>query len=101
MTVSTTITRRCFAGCGALAAAALFGIAPSPAAALTMTGADRKCGTCQHWRGARTLAADKRSVTIADGTKGMCGNSGSPMFNKETSATQVFNGGYAKWGELA
>lgn len=91
------ITRRVLASmvAGTAVAAAL------PAAAQTAFPAtERKCATCDFWKGARTASADKASVSVASGARGICGNPQSPLFNKESRADQVFANGWKRWSAL-
>jgi len=96
-----TITRREFAAgavfAGTLGAGAL---GATDAKAATFQASDRRCATCDFWGGQRTLAGDKTSVTVADGATGICGNSQSPLYNRQARADQVFNNGYRRWREF-
>lgn len=86
-------------GCGA--AAMLLAGAVNDAAAASFAASDRRCATCDFWGGQRSLAADRRSVTTADGATGICNNPQSPLFNRQARADQVFPNGYQRWRELA
>jgi hypothetical protein len=86
-------------GCGA--AATLLAGAVQDAAAASFAASDRRCATCDFWGGQRSLAADRRSVTTADGATGICNNPQSPLFNRQARADQVFPNGYQRWRELA
>lgn len=68
--------------------------------AATFQAGDRRCATCDFWGGQRTAAADKSSVTVVDGTTGLCNNPQSPLYNRQSRADQVFNNGYRRWREL-
>lgn len=96
-----SFSRRSFAKCVALAvtAGATLNFA-SGAQAATFPASDRRCATCDFWGGQRTSAADKTSVTVADGTTGICNNPQSPLYNRQARADQLFNNGYRRWREL-
>jgi hypothetical protein len=85
-------------GCGA--AALLLAGGGNDAAAASFAANDRRCATCDFWGGQRSLAADRRSVTTADGATGICNNPQSPLFNRQARADQVFANGYRRWREL-
>lgn len=86
-------------GCGA--AALVLAGGGNDAAAASFAANDRRCATCDFWGGQRSLAADRRSVTTADGATGICNNPQSPLFNRQARADQVFANGYRRWRELA
>ncbi len=96
------ISRRDFAG---IAALALVGgsqiVSPSRAQAATFPAGERRCATCDYWKGQRTLSSDKTSVGVADGATGICGNPQSPLYNRPTRPDQLFNAGYRKWADIA
>ena len=95
------VSRRDFAKCAAGAASLAASLASTPKAhAATFQASDRRCATCDFWGGQRSAAADKSSVTVADGTTGICNNPQSPLYNRQTRADQVFNNGYRRWREL-
>jgi hypothetical protein len=96
------LTRRGFQGvaAGAAAAAAAALGAAGRARAADFRASDRRCATCDFWRGARTASADRQTVTVADGTTGICSNPQSPLYNRPTRPDQVFNQGYRKWADL-
>ena len=85
-------------GCGA--AALLVAGSGNDAAAATFSANDRRCATCDFWGGQRSLAADRRNVTTADGATGICNNPQSPLYNRQARADQVFANGYRRWREL-
>ncbi len=96
-----SISRRDFGVCAAaVATAGLFAAASSPAGAATFGAGDRRCATCDFWAGQRTVAADKSTVTVADGTTGTCNNPQSPLYNRPTRPDQIFNNGYVRWRAL-
>lgn len=96
-----SITRRTFARNVAVAAAVGAGLPLAPEAqAATFQASDRRCATCDFWGGQRTAAADKASVTVADGATGICNNPQSPLYNRQARADQIFNNGYRRWREL-
>jgi len=72
----------------------------SDAQAATFQASDRRCATCDFWGGQRNAAADKASVTVADGTTGICNNPQSPLYNRQARADQIFNNGYRRWREI-
>jgi hypothetical protein len=84
---------------GGCASALLAGL-PEAAAAASFATTDRRCATCDFWGGQRSLAADRRSVTTADGATGICSNPQSPLFNRQTRADQIFANGYRPWREF-
>jgi hypothetical protein len=85
-------------GCCALALLVAGG--GNDAAAASFAASDRRCATCDFWGGQRSLAADRRSVTTADGATGICNNPQSPLYNRQARADQVFANGYRRWREL-
>lgn len=96
-----TVSRRDFARCAVGAAAVVTGLSTiSEAQAATFQAADRRCATCDFWGGQRSAAADKASVTVADGATGICNNPQSPLYNRQARADQIFNNGYRRWREL-
>lgn len=93
-----SVSRREFAKCAAGAATLAAGL--STAHAATFQASDRRCATCDFWGGQRSAAADKASVTVADGATGICNNPQSPLYNRQARADQIFNNGYRRWREL-
>lgn len=97
-----SVSRRSFAKCAALAATVGVGFGfGAEAQAATFQASDRRCATCDFWGGQRTVAGDKSSVTVADGTTGVCNNPQSPLYNRQARPDQIFNNGYRRWRELA
>lgn len=92
--------RRRLLGAIGSGAAALLAAGSGDAAAASFAEIDRRCATCDFWGGQRSLAADRRSVSTADGATGICNNPQSPLFNRQTRADQVFANGYRRWREL-
>lgn len=93
-------TRREFTGFAAVVLAGGATLPARRAEAATFQATDRRCATCDFWGGQRTAAADKGSVTVADGATGPCNNPQSPLYNRQARADQVFNNGYRRWREL-
>lgn len=95
------VSRRSFAKSVAIAATIGAGLRLAPEAeAATFQAADRRCATCDFWGGQRSAAADKGSVTVADGATGICNNPQSPLYNRQARADQIFNNGYRRWRDL-
>ena len=92
--------RRGFLGVMSGCASALLAGVPRDAGAAIFVVTDQRCATCNFWGGQRNLAADRRSVTTADGATGICGNPQSPLFNRQARADQLFANGYRRWREL-
>jgi hypothetical protein len=99
MTAESTPRRGVLGVIGGCASALLAGL-PEAAAAASFATTDRRCATCDFWGGQRSLAADRRSVTTADGATGICSNPQSPLFNRQTRADQIFANGYRPWREF-
>lgn len=95
-----SISRRKFTAAGAVVLAGGVALSIRRAKAATFQASDRRCATCDFWGGQRTAAADKGSVTVADGVTGLCNNPQSPLYNRQSRADQVFNNGYRRWREL-
>lgn len=99
MNAGLTQRRRVLGGIAGCASALVAGTSEQAAAA-SFAATDRRCATCDFWGGQRSLAADRRSVTTADGATGACSNPQSPLFNRQARADQVFANGYRPWREL-
>lgn len=93
-------TRREFTTSAAVILAGGATLSARRAEAATFQVSDRRCATCDFWGGQRTAAADKGSVTVADGTTGLCNNPQSPLYSRQSRADQVFNNGYRRWRDL-
>ena len=93
------LTRRCMLMTGIALAASL----PAGVQAQTRSvpANDKKCATCDFWGGPRQAAADKRSVIVAAGATGLCGNARSPLYNRMSGAEQGFAEGHRRWRGLA
>ena len=96
-----SLSRRSFGKGVAVVVTAGTGLRLAPKAqAATFQASDRRCATCDFWGGQRNTAADKGSVTVADGATGICNNPQSPLYNRQARADQIFNNGYRRWQEL-
>jgi len=96
-----SISRRDFgAAAAAIATLGAASVTPRKASAATFQSSDRRCATCDFWGGQRALNADKSTVTVADGTTGICNNPQSPLYNRQARPDQIFNNGYRRWREL-
>jgi hypothetical protein len=92
--------RRRLLGAISSGAAAVLVQSGGEASAASFAETDRRCATCDFWGGQRSLAADRRSVSTADGATGICNNPQSPLFNRQARADQVFANGYRRWRDL-
>lgn len=92
------LTRRQFQA-GLCATAAVL-LAARPVQAADFPANERFCATCNYWTGARTVSADRQSVTVADGVRGTCTNPRSPRYNQQTRPDQLFPNGWERWREL-
>ncbi|MCK6438841.1 MAG: hypothetical protein L6Q71_01410 [Planctomycetes bacterium] len=102
MQKSPDLSRRAFATAACCAAVGGITLLTSgDAVAATVSAGERKCATCNFWGGQRTAAADKKSVTVADGARGKCGNPNSPLYNKDSRFDQGFQQGWKQWEALA
>lgn len=89
-------------GLTALAGLTLAAIAPlHRAKAATFAGSEKKCATCNFWTGPREVSADRSGVVVASAeTTGTCTNPKSPLFQKQSRATQGFAAGHMRWSML-
>ena len=70
------------------------------ARAATFSANDRRCATCDFWRGKRKLTPDGKRVIVPDDERGFCTNGQSPLFNKIAFPGQVYPDGYKKWRQI-
>jgi hypothetical protein len=95
------MSRREFAKCADSVASIATGLSSIPATqATTFRASDRRCATCDFWGGQHNAAADKASVTVADGATGFGDNTQGPLFDRQARSNQIFNNGYRRWRDL-
>ncbi|MGE0151794.1 MAG: hypothetical protein AB7R90_04200 [Reyranellaceae bacterium] len=71
------------------------------AQAATIPGSEKKCATCAFWTGPRQVSADGQDVVVASAeTTGACTNPKSPLYQKQSRATQGFPPGHQRWPAL-
>lgn len=70
------------------------------ARAVTYSATERRCATCDFWRGRRRLSPDGKRVITPDDERAVCANGQSPLFNKVTVPGQVFPEGYKTWSQI-
>lgn len=71
------------------------------AQAATIAGSEKKCATCVFWTGPRQVSADGKDVVVASAeTTGTCTNPKSPLYQKQSRATQGFPPGHQRWPSL-
>ena len=101
--LDTALGRRRLARLGLAALAGLVPAAIGPrrdARAATIAGSEKKCATCDFWTGPRQVAADGAGVVVPADATGACTNPKSPLYQKQSRATQGFVAGHVRWSML-
>ncbi|MSO93364.1 MAG: hypothetical protein EXQ86_08200 [Rhodospirillales bacterium] len=68
--------------------------------AATFSATDRRCATCDFWRGKRKLSADGKRIIVPDDERGFCTNGQSPLSGKVAFPGQVYPDGHKTWRQI-
>ena len=70
-------------------------------AEVAVPGSEKKCASCDFWGGPRRVSADGASAIVADASAtGICSNPTSPLYQKQSRASQGYSAGHARWRAL-